>query len=435
MAKLDCSHHAEARNARLSAAWQGNANLTARLDPPHEAAALEQQLRRDEPQPYEIDDVPTVGLIEQLRHTLVDGLAVPDDPLSEKIRIEAAQLAEQLRKRQQELDAREATLNAQIARDESNSRATRLWLDEQQTSHVERAKALAEQEHRLAQQATAMAAAQQAFAAQQRQLADEKARLAFEQQELADRRAQLVGQRQKLEQQEASLAQRNCEADQRLERLAMAESALERREHEMAQRMAAAEQSAAMAQRLASEDARAAAELERKRQAVERRAEHVDQSRAGLQQIRDELGKMHRETLEIRLATEELWVQLSGAAPPAALVRSLGQIRTKLAQQYARANAELTQQRQDLETVRSQLAAQYEKIEEHKRQFDRWAADCQQDTQQQAARLMAREKKICQEESRLREQFSRWRAERTNYQRHLLHQRWRKAAALQNPVG
>ncbi len=171
--------------------------------------------------------------------------------------------------------------------------------------------------------------------------------------------------------------------------------------------------------------------LDEKRKAVERRAEHVDQCRAALQQLREELGRMHRETLEIRLATEELWVQLAGAVPPAALVHSLGQIRTKLAEQYAQANAELAQQRQELETIRAQLAAQHEKLFEHKRQFDHWAAGRQQDTQEQASRLIAREQQLQQDEVRLREQLAQWQAQRTQHWRRVRQRRGRPAAVAQ----
>jgi hypothetical protein len=159
--------------------------------------------------------------------------------------------------------------------------------------------------------------------------------------------------------------------------------------------------------------------LQQMRGAVERRAEHVDQCRAALLRLRDELGRMHRETLEIRLATEELWVQLAGAAPPAALVKSLGQIRSKLAQQYAQANAELAQQRRELEAIRSQLGTQHERLAEHKRRFDRWAAGRHQESQEQASRLIAREQQLRREEARLRCQFVHCQAERRTRQREL----------------
>ena len=136
------------------------------------------------------------------------------------------------------------------------------------------------------------------------------------------------------------------------------------------------------AERLATQNAelqQATAELGEKRQAVQRRADHVDQCRAALEQLRGELECIHRETLEIRLATEELWVRLSGAAPPAALVRSLGQIRAKLACQYRQAAAELAEQKKELEAIRGELNTQHEKLVEHKLRLEQWAVERQEE--------------------------------------------------------
>jgi DNA repair exonuclease SbcCD ATPase subunit len=324
--------------------------------------------------------------------------AVSDEPASEQVRLQAVQLAGHLRERQRELDDRQAALNCQMARLESDARAARLWLGEQQAE--------------LSARGEALAAGRQELSRRQQELSDQQASLSEQQQELSQQQTRLL-------EQEQELALREREVEKCLGRLAAAEAAVQLREQQAAERLAAAEQSASLGQRLADEHAEALAEMDQKRQAVERRAEHVEQSRAALRQLRDELGRMHRETLEIRLATEELWAQLSGAAPPAALVRSLGQIRSKLAQQYAQAGAELSQQKRELEAIRGQLAVGHEKLIEHKRQFDQWTAGRQQDTQQQATRLIAREQHLHQEEVRLREQFVQWQAERRKYRRQL----------------
>ncbi len=87
-------------------------------------------------------------------------------------------------------------------------------------------------------------------------------------------------------------------------------------------------------QRMAAQQRRAQAELEKERKAVERRADQVDRDRATLEKLRGKLSKMHHETLEIRLATEELWERLSGVVPPDVLTRLLERIRSKLSEQY-----------------------------------------------------------------------------------------------------
>ena len=57
---------------------------------------------------------------------------LPPDPetISQQVQAQAAQLAEHLRGRQQELDHREAELNAWAAQLERDTRAAQLWLEE-----------------------------------------------------------------------------------------------------------------------------------------------------------------------------------------------------------------------------------------------------------------------------------------------------------------
>jgi chromosome segregation ATPase len=119
------------------------------------------------------------------------------------------------------------------------------------------------------------------------------------------------------------------------------------------------------------EQRRTIAELDQQRQAVERRSQHVDKCHAALEQLRGEISRMHREALEIRLATEELWAQLSGVAAPATLTQSLGKIRARLAEDYRLANQELQQQREELTVIRRELAEQHAALVREKRQLDR----------------------------------------------------------------
>jgi chromosome segregation ATPase len=309
---------------------------------------------------------------------------VADDAADQQIRLQADQLAEHLRRRQKDLDHREAALNSQIARLESETRAASLWLGERENE-------LATRDEVLVRREADVAARAESLAENQREVGRRLARLAAAevvQQKHAgagDGPAQglatdaLRARRTEIEQAEARLAEVRTDAQQVRDQLAD-------------QRRAVAEELAAMRQQLTAERQQATADLQSKRQAVQRRADHVDQCQASLEQLRAEVGRMHRETLEIRLATEELRAQLSGAAPPAALTQSLGRIRAQLAEQYRQANAELADRRKELETVRSQLLQQHEALVKQKQQFEQWAAAVREECQQQASRLIARER-------------------------------------------
>ncbi len=209
-------------------------------------------------------------------------------------------------------------------------------------------------------------------------------------------------------------------ADAQAETRALKEKLAEREGRLLAEEKASQE-------RLAAERAQVEAELEKKREALQRRADHVEQCRAALKQLRSELQTMHRETLEIRLATEELWAELSGEAPPAALTRSLGRIRSRLADQYRASNAELLERKKELEEIRDQLADQYEKVIERRHQFERWTADRQEQTDMELTRLVARERELREQEQALEERSQRWELERLEYEQEIRRLRIRTA--------
>jgi hypothetical protein len=188
---------------------------------------------------------------------------------------------------------------------------------------------------------------------------------------------------------EKKLSESEREAEKRLARLAAAESALEKRTPASNQ-----EDVGPLAERLAAEHRQAMSELEQKRLTVERRALHIDRCRVAVSRLRDEVDRTQRETLEIRLGTEELWAQLSGAAPPAVLTRSLGRIHAKLEEHYRQANAELGERKKELESLRVELVEAHKSLSEHKRRFDQWLSTRQEELDRQATRLLAREKEL-----------------------------------------
>jgi hypothetical protein len=256
---------------------------------------------------------------------------VLDEGVSEQLHLQADQLAAHLSSRQKELDHREAELNSRAAQLESGVRSARLWIIETESELDSREKAIAERER---------------------------------------------------------------EAEKRLARLAAAENAIQKRASPSDAEDSPAEDVTTLVDYFATEHRKAMAELDEKRQVLERRARRVDQCQAAFQKLRDEVEQTHREALEIRLGTEELWAELSGAAPPAALTRSLGRIRAKLAEQYRQANAELEERKKEIESLRGQMAEEYRNLAEHKQRFEQWYAGRQEELDQQATRLIAREKQL-----------------------------------------
>lgn len=296
------------------------------------------------------------------------------EAISRQVETQASQLAEHLRSRQQELDHREAELNAWAAKLDADARAARLWFEERQ-AELDESDA---QPDTVVLQDEAIRRKAESLAEKERGLAELDATLTTQREALQKFHEQLAADRQQLD-----------------------------------------EQSRAQAEHMAAEEARLAAEVQQRRAEVERRSEQADQTRAALEKFREELGHMHRETLEIRLATEELWAELSGEAPPAALTRSLGRIRSRLADHYRQASADLQQKRDELERLREQLSEQYEKLVRQKRSFDAWAAECRDEVEKQAARLQARSEDLDHREADMGEYARAAQAEKLELQQEI----------------
>jgi exonuclease SbcC len=315
---------------------------------------------------------------------------VADEAAKARVHAQADQLAVHLRSRQKELDHRESQVNARLAVLDRDMRTASLWLKEREAEFTERAELLDSRQANLERR--------------ERELDRRVRDMARAEAERSD--AEKCSRRKEIELAECRVEEARAEAENLRERLRRAHQEL-------------SEDARQQRRRLADEQRAALAEIEKQREAVRRRGEHVDKAHAALEQLRGELGRMHRETLEIRLATEELWVQLSGAAPPAALTKSLSGIRSKLADHYRLANAELQQQKQELEAIRRQLAEQYDKVLRQKQQYDHWTQQHRQDAEADASRLAAREAELHQLQAELNDCALKWQAQRLDYEQQI----------------
>jgi chromosome segregation ATPase len=340
-----------------------------RIDPPHIMATAQPVAEAA------VLDAGVDGGIDLAALDVDEAAASPNpEAISRQVQSQATQLAEHLRSRQKELDHREAELNAWAAQLERDRLAARIWLEERNAELEETA-----------------APAESIF------IEDETIRRLAE--ALSERERRLSESESALESQRAALQEFHSvlTADRQL----LEEETLARRE------------------RLAADHAQLAADIEAKRREVQQRSEQADHAHAALEQFRGELGRIHRETLEIRLATEELWAELSGSAPPAALTRSLGRIRSRLAEHYRAANQEQDEKKGELERLRGQLSELYEKLVRKKRRFDAWTAECRAEVEQQAARLLARGEELDRREADMGEFVRRTHAEKLELQQEI----------------
>ena len=140
--------------------------------------------------------------------------------------------------------------------------------------------------------------------------------------------------------------------------------------------------------------ARATLDVEQQLRSIKARADQIERRSAAVDQLRGEVLRTQREALELRLATDEVWAQMIGVAPPAALSQSLAQIRGKLAEQYRLERSEIAGEKKELQMLAERVDRERERVQQQKQELDRWAANRQADIEGQAARMAAREQQL-----------------------------------------
>ena len=293
-----------------------------------------------------------------------------------QVRTQAVQLAEHLRTRQKDLDHREAELHARVAQFENDMSAARLWLSER----------IAELQERKQQP-------------DEEQVRREEA--------LKKTAAELDARQKQIESAETQLAEQQAETRKLQERLAAKGAAIDRDEGQRRQLFEA-------------ERGRMLTELEEQRRAVARRSEQLDRSRAALEQLRGELGQLHRETLEIRLATEELWVQLSGVCAAGRLDPVVGGHSQQAGRSLPRGAVRASRaEGRDRALPRRVAPAAWSNSPGRNGEFEEWSAGAaggERGGDRPADRLSAR---LDRREAAIRQQAERWEIERLELQQEL----------------
>lgn len=374
---------------------------------------------------------------------------------------QAADIADRLARQQADLDRRAALLDSQEADLESKLRAARMWIDEQRRELEDREAALEAAGKAPAPLQKSAPETKPHNSARETQLREREEWLTEEKEHLARRERELQVWQGKLDQQrdeldvasagvngrELQLVIRQQEIEtalKRFERLGVSEQRMAKLQEEQAQFAARTryldEAEALLAEnqtKLASEKQvletsrrEYDAELLRGRQALHadaakqqaefklqsdqlsRRETELEQRAESLDRMHFELQTTQREVLEMRLATEETWAQLTGVLAPATLTRSIAQVRAKLADQYQQMLADMAERRGELRTTANEVSAQYEQLRKHRDELQAWAERRNQDFAELASRLVAREQELDRQQVHYERLESRWQAER-----------------------
>ena len=135
-------------------------------------------------------------------------------------------------------------------------------------------------------------------------------------------------------------------------------------------------------------------ELTKRRAALRRQRDKLQTRGRVLQRMLANLKLIHRESREVRLATEQLWVHLSEKAPPTVLTESIGRIRDKLADHFRLMSTNVARQKESIQRLGSKLRDHFHQLKQQRDELERWLMRRDEDFQQQTARLVAREQQF-----------------------------------------
>jgi chromosome segregation ATPase len=363
----------------------------------------------------------------------------------DQLRTQAAQLAGHLQRHQSSLDHRESEMNSRMAALENQLRSGRLWLAERHEEIAERTAALdrrelelVRREEKLQVESSKAEPPATNFHEGLAELAARKAELDRRQSELESAAAQwdarqatgqeagqtsellrtIEARRDNLERAEKMLAQSQSELDR--QRQMLADERAEFAEHRESQRRA-------------FEDQRQASlvEVDKARRDLARQIDEVNSRQTSLERIRTDVARAQSEALEMRLATEELWARLCGTMAPAALTRSLAQIRLQLAEEGRLAREDLAQQKAEVQTLAARVAEQHSKLAKARADLQSWHLELQKQIENKAALLAKQEQQLEAERAALAASVAEWQNERFRLQqeaRRLMRQLNQKAS-------
>jgi hypothetical protein len=455
----------------------GEAARITRLDPAH-APTGEMGTAIAEEVPLAPADEPLLEVEEPTPEMLAIVAGETLAAQREQLQLQVSQLAGHLRERLLEVDRREATVNARASELENDLRKTRLWLAEREAAFVERESELRARIEQLEEQVAARAdehtAAGFELEAREALLGEREKTVENREATLRQRELALEDQHHQLAGRESELRERRFEIDREAVALRHAQQLWQQqRDHEQRAIDRARAELAQERARVLADDQRAAAEFEEQRRAAERllndhgrqldeersafvadrkeweiqrerqrkaidelraaaeaevadcrtrlnaRQEWIERQKAGLDQVRDEALRLHRQSLEMRLISEQLWNQIGGQTSSAEVTRQVAELRRKLSEQYRLEEQQLEFRRDDLLKLSERITVEHAELSQLRSGLREWVSARQAEIEQQAAALVQRELTLDEQQQTSQRSQHEWAAQRRGYEQQI----------------
>lgn len=162
-----------------------------------------------------------------------------------------------------------------------------------------------------------------------------------------------------------------------------------------------------------------ASEMESERRLLAERKIELDRRKAVLQRMQDDTQALHREALEMRLVTEQLWIEISDKAPADHITELLETLRGRLDEEYKSQQQVVDDRKAELVELKDLIERKQEDLRDQSRKLQEWVESRHDDIKSYAAQVDAREMLLDRREHRMQEEFSKWEATRNAYQQQL----------------
>ena len=157
-------------------------------------------------------------------------------------------------------------------------------------------------------------------------------------------------------------------------------------------------------------------EHQQREELLQRRGDEIAKRQAALDQMQANVTRTHREALELRLATEQLWSQIGEKTSPQALAETLGQLRSKISEHYQVADESLANRRDELQAMAVRLDDQQMRIQNDREELQKWFERRNEEVEFQAARLVAREQELESQQAQNAAIREKWDQQRHDYE-------------------
>lgn len=150
-------------------------------------------------------------------------------------------------------------------------------------------------------------------------------------------------------------------------------------------------------------------------QALLDREEAIAQRERDVEKVHDRIVEMHRDAVELRLATEQLWSSMSDHLTDEEIANNLAQLRTKLNDHYQLAHDETVRRSQDLQQYRQQLDERDSQMRTQRRDLQLWIDRQKNEIEARSAELSLQEVELQHREADFQKQNILWQQQRDEY--------------------